>query len=162
MRRLALLWLLGCGPTLQQAPGLRHARALESAPPEATCNASNDDWVLDSFIAPIGGDAFRRSTWRAALSLRCCDAEDGLESQRLVVEFVPESPELARARLASFSTPLEAAVETCLQAQVARWVMRPAPRSDVIRRRLSPFGPRFASSPEPLRVALPAFPARAE
>lgn len=164
-RFLAHCCLIGCAFSCAQHPPLHRPPAqipLAASGAEPRCEASSDEVPISLFIAPMGGREFQRSTWTAAQSLRCYDPEAHLEAQRLVVEFVPESSDLARARLSPTSPPLDPSLARCLEEHLAQWTMRPAPRSDIVRRRMSPFGTRYATTPGSVRVSLPAYGAPSE
>lgn len=155
--------LFGCAqhPPLQR-PVHAQVPFVVASGAERRCEAGSDEVPIKLFMAPMGGREFQRSTWTAAQSLRCCDPEAHLEAQRLVIDFVPESSALARAQLSPTSPPLDPSLARCLQDHLAQWTMRPAPRSDIVRRRMSPFGPRYSTSPGSVRVALPTYGAPSE
>ncbi len=108
------------------------------------CIAEASDAPFPTFIAPSGSNAFRQELARRVADLDCCLTplrRVELDGARLELTFEPlgEAPE--NGAQAVLGAPLDrdrAHESECLETIVGRWIMTPAPVSDVVRAPLDP------------------------
>jgi len=108
------------------------------------CIAGASEGPFPTFIAPSGSSAFREELRRRVADLDCCltplrRSELALGRLELTFEPLGDTPEAgAQAVLGARLDPDRPHESDCLETIVGRWIMTPAPVSDVVRVPLDP------------------------